>query len=83
MAPTCPNSRQWVALLVAAGVCVVPAVLTLIAVRKERTDREVGGSRRWTAVAIVTALAVVIVNPPGHLNGPHADWLAAAPVMDR
>ena len=65
-------------MLVAAGVCVVLAVLAFIAVRKERTDREVGGSRRWTAVAIVIALAVVIVNPPGHLNSPQADWFGGS-----
>ena len=26
------------------------------------------------AIAVAVALAIAIVNPPGHLNSPHADW---------
>jgi len=31
---------------------------------------------RWPGltIAIAVALAIVIVNPPDHLNSPHADW---------
>jgi hypothetical protein len=65
-APTCPNTHQWVALLVLAAVCVVLALLTLAALVNDR--------RRWPGVAIAIALTIVIVNPPGHLNSPHADW---------
>jgi len=34
------------------------------------------GRRRWPGltIAIAVALAIVIVNPPDHLNSPHADW---------
>jgi len=67
-APTCPNSHQWVALLVLAVVCVVLAFLTLAAMLNDKRQW------RWPGVAIAIALAIVIVNPPGHLNSPHADW---------
>jgi len=63
-APTCPNEHQWIALLVLAAICVVLAFLTFVAI-----DR-----RKWPGVAIAIALSIVIVNPPGHLNSPHADW---------
>jgi cytochrome bd-type quinol oxidase subunit 2 len=65
-APTCPNAHQWVALLVLAAVCVVLAFLTFAALASDR--------RRWPGVAVLVALAIVIVNPPGHLDSPHADW---------
>jgi MFS superfamily sulfate permease-like transporter len=66
-APTCPNTHQWVALLVLAAACIVLALLTIVAIDSRR---------RWpgVAIAVAVALAIVIVNPPGHLNSPHADW---------
>jgi len=65
-APTCPNSHQWIALLVLAAICVVLAFATVAVI----------GRRRWpgVAIAVAVALAIAIVNPPGHLNSPHADW---------
>jgi hypothetical protein len=72
-APTCPNSHQWIALLVLAGICVALAFLTFAAVVNDRAE---GGRRGWPGVtiAVAVALAIVIVDPPGHLNSPHADW---------
>jgi glycerol uptake facilitator-like aquaporin len=67
-APTCPNSHQWIALLVLAGLCVALAFLTLVAVW------DGGPRRRQIAVALAIAAAVLVVNPPDHLNSPHADW---------
>jgi hypothetical protein len=70
--PTCPNTHQWIALLVLAAVCVLFAVLTFAAISGDRPESR----RRWpgVAIAVAVALAIVIVNPPGHLNSPHADW---------
>jgi len=47
-----------------AGLCLVLAFVTF-AVRTRR---------RGVAIALVVALAVVIVDPPDHLNSPRADW---------
>jgi hypothetical protein len=68
MAPTCPNSHQWVALLVVAGLCVVLAFLTWAAVVSRP---------RWSSgvlICLALAIAVAAVNPPDHLNSPRADW---------
>jgi hypothetical protein len=78
-APTCPNSHQWVALLVMAAICVVFAFLTFVVVYEHvPNDGEAGRLRPWPDVAIAVAVAVALVivagDPPGHLNSPHADW---------
>jgi hypothetical protein len=64
MDPTCPNLHQWVALHVLAGLCLVLA-FAAFALRTRRLG---------VAIALVFALAVVIVDPPDHLNSPRADW---------
>jgi H+/Cl- antiporter ClcA len=71
MSPTCPNSYQWVALLVLAVVCGLLALMTPGLLWSERTR-----GRWWSgpAIALAVAAALVIVDPPDHLNSLHATW---------
>jgi MFS family permease len=76
MSPTCPNSHQWWALLVLAFLCGMLAVITGAALVSRWTAPARPAPARLPVVAAVMAVAIalVAVDPPGHLNSPHADW---------
>jgi hypothetical protein len=77
MSPTCPNSQQWVALLVLAVVCGLSALVTLALLWSDPAGGASHKRRRWSGpiIALALAAALLIADPPDHLNSPHATWL--------
>jgi hypothetical protein len=67
--PTCPNAHQWAALLVLAAASGLAAMLGLAWVLA-------GGRSQWRVALVALALAgaLVVVDPPAHLDGPDATW---------
>jgi hypothetical protein len=74
--PTCPNPHQWWALLVLAFACGMLALVTGAAVIARHTTpaRAAPPGLRAVAAVVAVAIALVVVDPPAHLNGLHADW---------